>query len=307
MLNFIKTIKINLGVKVVSLFVAAVIWFGIFGSKNVEVTKEINVRVDSPSYLVPASEVPERVVVKLIGPKAFLRSVLDRPEEPIPIPLLKKDAGVHTYRFPNDLQGLPLGVRVASIQPQTVTVRLDLVRQRTVPLQLELEGEPRQGFRVARAYLAPERVRIRGPRSHLSKLEFLTIRPVSVADLRESVRHPVTFDVLPPGVEVEGPSPDVIIEVVPTTVVSGSFRVKGVPIKVKGGRALIEPASVTIAYSTKASNPVAPESLKRTSFTAGVDVTKLKKGRHRVRINAVGPPGVTIHQVAPAEVQVTIQ
>src|SRR5687768_2293795 len=77
----------NLGTKLISVAIAVVLWMIGLGSRNVEATKEIPLEVITPSELVPANDVPERIAFRLSGPKAFLRTVLDRKDEPIRVNL----------------------------------------------------------------------------------------------------------------------------------------------------------------------------------------------------------------------------
>ncbi len=89
----------NAGAKVVSVIVAVVLWVVVLGSRAVEVTKEIPILIVTPPELVISNEVPEKVLFKLSGPKAFLRAILDRPEDPIRVNLSGARAGLITYRF----------------------------------------------------------------------------------------------------------------------------------------------------------------------------------------------------------------
>lgn len=208
-------LRSNWGVKLVSVFVAAVIWFGIFGSKSIEVSKEVSVRLEKPEGLVESNDFPKVILVRLSGPKAFLRSLIDRKEEPVVIPFGRKEPGIHTYRFPLELIPLPLGVRVLSIQPQYVTLKLDVLRRRAVPIRVEVEGDPSAGFEVYRVTAIPNAVRLKGPRASLLGMQQAMARPFPIGDARETIKQPLEFDNLPPGVELDGPSPSVMVEIGP--------------------------------------------------------------------------------------------
>src|SRR5471032_1363254 len=86
----------NLGTKVISVIIAVVLWVIVLGSRNVEVTKEVPLEVITPPELVAANEVPERIAFRLSGPKAFLRTILDRHDEPIRVPLNGAKPGLVT-------------------------------------------------------------------------------------------------------------------------------------------------------------------------------------------------------------------
>lgn len=227
----VNILRSNMGVKLVSVFVAAVIWFGIFGSKSIEVSKEVAVRLEKPDGLVESNDYPKVLLVRMSGPKAFLRTLIDRKEEPVVIPFGRKEPGIHTYRFPMELIPLPLGVKVLSIQPQYVTLKLDVLRQRAVPIRVETEGEPPQGYEVVKVSAIPSSVRLKGPRTSLLGMQQVMARPFPIGEARETIKQPLQFDSLPPGVELDGPSPSVLIEIAPAR-----------PKPVKGRKVLQTPA-----------------------------------------------------------------
>src|SRR5689334_22531141 len=92
----------NLATKLISLAIAIVLWIVVLGSRNVEVTKEIPLEVITPADIVPSNDIPDRIAFRLSGPKAFLRAVLDRREEPIRVNLSGAKPGLVTYRFFSD-------------------------------------------------------------------------------------------------------------------------------------------------------------------------------------------------------------
>ena len=73
----------NMSLKLLSFLIACVLWFAVLGSRNVEVTKEIPVEIITSPDLMVANDVPDKVVFRMSGPKAFLRNILNRKEEPI--------------------------------------------------------------------------------------------------------------------------------------------------------------------------------------------------------------------------------
>src|SRR3954471_21675607 len=80
-------VSANFGTKMVSIVIAVVLWGIVLGSRNVEVTKEIPLEVITQGDIVPANEIPDRIAFRLSGPKAFLRNILDRREDPIRVNL----------------------------------------------------------------------------------------------------------------------------------------------------------------------------------------------------------------------------
>src|SRR5579871_4788238 len=112
----------NLSLKIVSVIIAVVLWFVVLGSRNVEVSKDVPVEIITPADLVVANEVPDKVTFRISGPKAFLRNILNRREDPIRVNLSSAKAGLVTYRFFSDNIQIPIGVKVLSIVPTAIIV-----------------------------------------------------------------------------------------------------------------------------------------------------------------------------------------
>lgn len=85
------------------------------------------------------------------------------------------------------------GVQVLDVQPKQVTVTLDTIQEKTVPVSVKVTGTPASGFEAAAALVRPSAVNVRGPASILANLEKV-MTDVSVEDATESidVTRPVT-------------------------------------------------------------------------------------------------------------------
>src|SRR5215204_700636 len=62
---------------------------------------------------------------------------------------------------------LPDGVRIVEITPRSLTLHLEPVVEREVPVEARFEGALPAGFASGDVSVAPDRVRVRGPQSHV--------------------------------------------------------------------------------------------------------------------------------------------
>src|SRR5947209_20568335 len=146
-----RSVVSNPGTKIISVIIAAVLWIIVLGSRNVEVTKEIPVEVITSGDVVVANEIPEKIGFRLSGPKAFLRAILDRREEPIRVNMSGAKPGLVTYRFFSDNIRVPIGVKVLSVNPTAILIKLEYVKRREVPVRPTLQGMPSEGYRISKA------------------------------------------------------------------------------------------------------------------------------------------------------------
>jgi YbbR domain-containing protein len=85
---------------------------------------------------------------------------------------------------------LPEGVRIVNINPRSLTLHLEPLVERDVPVEARFEGAPPEGFRRGAVQVAPPSVRVRGPQSHVAAVERAFTETISLAGQRETLTIP---------------------------------------------------------------------------------------------------------------------
>ncbi|HEX8500097.1 MAG TPA: CdaR family protein [Pyrinomonadaceae bacterium] len=85
---------------------------------------------------------------------------------------------------------LPEGVRIVNINPRSLTLHLEPLVERDVPVEARFEGAPPEGFRAGAVQVAPASVRVRGPESHVAAVERAFTETISLAGHRETLVLP---------------------------------------------------------------------------------------------------------------------
>lgn len=186
--------KRNLGYKLVSLALAIIFWIWItsltepaslWGKQTLDVPLVIN---NQPSNLVVISNNIPTISVRVdnnndqgINVKSLFAYV----------DLKDAVAGEHSYEVFMDV---PEGLSIENISPSTVVLKLDTVKDKIVPVRVDIKGTPPAGFVVGNPVITPPVVNVRGPTSILQNLEEVSIE-VDVTGARETMRvaRPVTF------------------------------------------------------------------------------------------------------------------
>lgn len=293
----------NTGAKVVSVIVAVVLWVVVLGSRAVEVSKEIPLIITTPTDLVISNDVPEKVVFKLSGPKAFLRAILDRPEDPIRVNLSGARAGLVTYRFFADNIHLPIGVRVLQVNPASMIVKLEAQKTKEVPVRLEMRGSLPEGYVLKRAEITPRMIKIRGPESRIDSITEAPTIPIDLGLLRATVHTQAQFDVPRLGVRLEGPAPQIAVEIAAVQA-NYKIRIRSTDIKVDSKHsARIDEAAVTV-YVRMDQDDI--PKLDPSLVSVGVDLKDKTKGRYTAKVKVSLPPNVGMVRVVPDSLRVTL-
>jgi len=113
----------NLSYKVVSLFVALILWISILGRRDFVTTKEMEVNfILAPGYTVSAQS-HDRIKVKLSGSQPILKKYKDTLKS-IVFDLSENQEGLIEVDIPNNRIEVPEGVRVLSVRPNVLRVEI---------------------------------------------------------------------------------------------------------------------------------------------------------------------------------------
>ena len=291
----------NLGTKVISILLAFILWGIVLGSRNVEVTKEVPIEIITPPDVTPSNEIPEKIAFRLSGPKAFLRSILDRREEPIRVNLMGVKPALVTYRFFSDNIRVPIGVKVLSVTPTAILIKLENVRRKEVPVRVETRGALPEGYHLSAISIKPETIKIKGPESRIDAVNEVSTVPIDISTLKRNLDKDVNLDLIRLGVQIDGPAPRVNLEVQPT---SANFRVKNVDIRVISSyKVKLEEKVVTVLVRATSKEM---ESLDRSQIFAEVDLTGKEKGKYVESIRVTLPKEMGLVRVIPEKVHVTL-
>src|SRR5215210_1224249 len=85
---------------------------------------------------------------------------------------------------------LPEGVSILEITPRSLTLHLEPVVEREVPVEARFEGTTPEGFVRGAVTVAPDRIRVRGPQSHVAAVERAFTETISLAGRRETFADP---------------------------------------------------------------------------------------------------------------------
>ena len=291
-----------MGLKTLSLIIAVVLWFVVLGSRNVEVTKEVPVEIITPADLVVANEVPDKVAFRISGPKAFLRNILNRKEDPIRVNLSSAKAGLVTYRFFSDNIQIPIGVKVLTINPTAIIVKLEYVKRKEVPIKLVTRGEAPSGYRITRLELNRSTVKIRGAETRIDQISEAPTTSLDLGSIRESGEREIAIDLAKmPGLMLDSEAPKLQFQVEQST---ANFKIRNADVKVLTGRKYaVQPPEVTIYVRC---SPEELKALVRSKVFAVADLKNKGPGTYEPNISVQLPSNIKLIKVLPSKVKVTL-
>jgi YbbR domain-containing protein len=296
----------NLGLKVLALALATVLWITVAGEHVVERSLRVPLEFRNiPDALEIVGNTPDTEDVRLRGSSALLSRV--QPGEIVAVlDLGSARAGSRIFHLRSDEVRAPFGVEVSQVVPATLGLELEKSARRTVPIVPPTDGDPAPGFVVGRVTSEPPTIDIVGPESRVRQVAEATTEPVATKDAKARLRDAVTVGVVDTSVRLVHPQvAQVTVEIWPAPV---ERQLSEVPVRYRnvaqGLTAQLSPKFVRM--SVRGAREVLSQ-VQGDSVQAFVDLAGLGTGRYNLRVQFDPAERFGVVAIDPAVVTVTIK
>lgn len=109
----------NLSYKLVSLFIAFVLWISILGRRDFVTTQEVEVNFMSAPGFSVMSQSTDRVKIKISGPQPLMKKYKDKIQM-INIDVTDKSTGIYDMDIMASRFDLPQGLKILNIRPNAI-------------------------------------------------------------------------------------------------------------------------------------------------------------------------------------------
>lgn len=195
----------NLGLKLLSVCVASLLWLVVAGERVVERVIRVPVEFQNlPADLEIVGNPPEQIEVRVRGGSGTLNR-LDPGDLSMVLDLLAARTGRRLFHLTPGQVNTPYAVEVVQVSPSSATIEFETTGIRVVRVQPEIDGTPAEGFEVVSVESVPATVEVAGPESALLALGEAITEPVSIAGQSRTVREIVTVGVVDSSIRVRAP------------------------------------------------------------------------------------------------------
>ncbi len=190
----------NLGVKLLAVVLAVLLWVVVLGEQKVEVTVSVPLEIkDLPRNLVLVNEPTETLHVRLRGPKTLVTTLGPREVALAGLPKTFAEGENLVPIRPGTIR-VPRGIEVMDVNPNRVRMVLDAIVEREIEVSPRVEGTPAKGFVVKRVTSSPARIRMAGPKGELRRLTRVYTLPISLDGHKASFTTRAVLE--PPGRQI---------------------------------------------------------------------------------------------------------
>jgi YbbR domain-containing protein len=299
----IRNVTHNWVLKLASIAFAVGLWgFVNLGARDADraLTVPLELRGLPPNLMI-TNAVPDSVSVRLRGPRTILGTIDERRER-IRIDLSNVAVGATSYKIDPDRLALPRGVALLSVSPVEVTVDVERMMERTLPVVTNFAGAVPAGYRVVESDVRPPAVTVAGPATRVEALRNVPCGPLHLAPTTGNFEESVPLErpadlirLVPDRVTVRG--------VLEEIVVAQDFRNVEIGVRNPPQEYRLRPRSVDV--TVRGSQRLVRD-LRLSSQNLFVDLTGVPPGFHARPIQATVPPGVEVVDIRPAETTVEV-
>jgi len=195
----------NIGLKLVSVALAALIWLLVSGEQVVERALRIPLEFTNLSpQLELVGETPNVVDVRVRGSSGALARMAAG-ELVAVLDLRSARPGRRLFHLTGSDVRAPFGVEVVQVSPSSLSMGFEASASKVVRVIPEIDGSPASGFTMGAVGVEPATVEVVGPASVIKGLDEAITEPVSVEGARETVVETVTVGVADPAVRLREP------------------------------------------------------------------------------------------------------
>jgi YbbR domain-containing protein len=254
-----------------------------------------------PTQLVITNPIPDVVSVRLRGPRTILGTIDERRER-IRLDLANVGTGPTSFKIDGDMLNLPRGVRVTQVSPVQVTLEVDRVIERSLPVSVNLAAAVPAGYRIAHSEVRPASVVVSGPANQVGALRNVPAGPLHLRPTTGNFEEAVGLE--RPADPLRLATERVIVRgVLEEIVTTRDFKNVEIGARNPPPQYRLRPRRVDVTVR-------GPQRLVRearlSSENLYVDLDGLRAGFHAERIEASVPDGIEVLDIRPPETTVEV-
>ncbi len=298
-----KRAQRNLMLRVLALAIAIALWFFVnAGERGGVSTLDVPISYRSlPPGMVILNHPPDFVKVELGGPRQLL-SLADPERLALRLDLTNvTTTGNSDFQVTPEMFNVPRGTTVTRITPDDVTLDIDRVTSRELPVHLNVDGTVADGYKIASIETKPSIVVVSGPSRYLAPLTRADTEPLDVKGASGEVDGNVGITLENPMVRLATARVDAKV-VIGELIADREFRSIDVEVRDADYKSRVEPPKANVTLR----GPVLKLEGLDTKGLVYVDAAGVTPGAHQVDVQVELPDGMQLVRQAPDKVRLRV-
>jgi len=187
----------NWVLKLISFFFALFLWYFVAGEDKVDMNVFIPIEiVNLPRDLVISNQFKKQLEVTVSGQRSLIRGLADQ-NISRSVDLSHAQPGKFVVENTPDSIPFPWGINVLRLQPATVTLLIDRLIDKQLPVKPVITGSLPAGYELTSVVLEPSTITITGPKNILEAEQGLTTNVLDITNMKKTTLKQVSLDLSP--------------------------------------------------------------------------------------------------------------
>ena len=250
-----------------------------------------------PNGMVIVNRPPAQVKIEVTGPRTLL-SLLDPERLTLKIDLRSVAAGQSEFKIYPAMFNVGRNTAVTSISPDQLTLDIDRLVTRDVPVHLAVQGKVEPGYTISSVDITPPSVTVVGPSRYLAPLTSVSTEPFDLKGLTSDASRSVDIVTPNPSLGLSTGHVDAKINVA-EAITDREFRAVDVEVRDSNFKYRVDPKQATLTIRGPAVKlaGLAPKGL------AYVDAKGVAPGSHELPLQVTLPDGMQLVRQSPDKVR----
>jgi YbbR domain-containing protein len=289
----------NVGLRLLALGIAIGFWMFVNAGERGSVaslTVPLSYRQLPPGFVI-VNRPPDFVKIEVTGPRTLL-SLLDPERIAVRLMLNGIGNGQSDIRILPTMFNTPRGTMVTRISPDLITLDVDHIMRRDVPVHLTTQGKTSNGYTVSAVDVRPATVTVTGPSRFVLPLTQINTEPFDIDGLTSDIERSVDLADTESAIRYEVDSVDAKVSV-SEVIADREFRSVGVDVQNCDYRFRVEPRAGSIIIR----GPMLKLESLETKGLLFVDAKDLEPGSHELPVQVNLPDGMQLVRETPDKVR----
>jgi YbbR domain-containing protein len=301
-IGLLQRLRRNMPLRLLSLAIAMGLWLfvnaGQHGSQQTFIVPLLY-RGMPPGFVITNNH-PDNVRVQVSGPRTLL-SLIDPTRIAQRVDLSGVGIGQMQFHITPDQFSVPRGTNVNSVTPSQLTLDIDRVVERNVPVKLLLAGSVANGYEMKSETVSPPTVTIRGPSRDVARIDAIQTEPFSIDKAAADESGTVDLATLPGTIRLESEAVTAGISIGPI-LIQKQFHSISVEVRNSTYRYRIAPTRTNVTLH----GPVLVLMGVKSQGLAYVDADNVPPGIYDLPVQLTLPGGVDLVKQEPATVRLFV-
>jgi len=298
----VQRFRRNMGLRLVSVAIAVGLWVFVNAGQRGSLqsfTVPIIYRGLAAGFVI-TNQHPDAIKLQVAGPSTLL-SLIDPARLALRLDLAGAGVGEVQFRISPDSFAVPRQTNVTSISPSQLTLDIDRVVERSVPVRLTLIGNVANGYKIATTSVSPAEVTIKGPSKDVARIDEIATEAFSVD--KATADDSGTVDLVAPAgmVRLETEAATAAVSVTPV-LVDKQFKAVAVTVRNSIYRYRVAPTHVGLTLH----GPVLTLAAFDPKGTVLLNADSLPPGIYDLPVQASLPDGVSLVRQAPQKIRLFV-